>query len=292
MNEQQRREYLSSMGYEVYYPRFKLPGAKASPHYELPEPETRSPQAGPAKPEPVSARETMATAATATNHQGRKATKARPQSPDLAGIGNRAESAASENAGQETENNAEQSPVVKSAKPAEGGAANTASGEELRFSLQFFAINSSLAVVNEIPHQLAGKENREGQLLLQAILAALLPGDDQPVLSPQMFDWPIAEGLSAPDPRRAASLALQGFINQRQEQDGFTNLLVFSAQVHELLVPDCKSKSADGAYGDQQSENMNSQLTFTHSLQSMLVHPLLKRDAWAHMQALRQRLNK
>lgn len=291
MNEQERREYLSSMGYEVYYPRFKLPGAKPSPHYDLPEPETMVPEAG-AKPDLVSARETMATAAKALKRQNREAAMTRPHSPDLAEIRDRAESATDQNARQETKNTSEKSRVFESAKSTDAGSANTASGEELRFSLQFFAINSSLAVVNEIPHQLPGKESREGQLLLQAILAALLPGDDQPVLSPQLFEWPIAEGLSAPDPRRAAGLALQGFINQRQEQDGFGNLLVFSAQVHELLVPDLKSRSADEAYGDQRSETMNSLLTFTHSLQSMLVHPLLKRDAWAHMQALRQRLKK
>ena len=37
MNEQERVAYLRSMGYQVYYPRFVLPGAKPSPRYELPD---------------------------------------------------------------------------------------------------------------------------------------------------------------------------------------------------------------------------------------------------------------
>ena len=131
-----------------------------------------------------------------------------------------------------------------------------------------------------------GKQNRDSMNLLQAILDALLPDGEDLSLAAVEFAWPIAEGLAAADPRRAAALALQGFINQRQEQDQFSNLLIFSGQIHRLLLP----QAADESYGDQVSEQLQSQLTVTHSLQSMLVHPLLKRETWAHLQPLRQRL--
>ena len=118
-------------------------------------------------------------------------------------------------------------------------------------------------------------------------MQALLPAQELPPLDPSPFNWPIAEGLSAADPKQAARLALQGFINQRCEQDGFTNLLVFTAQIQDLFW----AKGKEESFGDQTQSALKCELTLTHSLQSMLVHPLLKREVWSHIQPLRKRLN-
>lgn len=268
MNEQQRREYLSSMGYEVYYPRFKLPGAKPSPRYQLPAVEVEVEEAA------STAVETTATPSgrvipdsAAPIKQPRPSPLPKPEPEKIKPRG-KPESAA---------------PTVE---PASASSDMSEQQDELRFSLQYFAVNGSLAVINEAPHQLRGKQSRESMALLQAIVKALLPEQDIPGLDPLAFDWPIAEGLTASDPKRAASLALQGFINQRHAQDGFANLLVFAAQIQDLLDPAGQSDSL----GDQTQTALKCQLTTTHSLQSMLVHPQLKREVWAHLQPLRQRL--
>ncbi len=246
MNEQERREYLHRMGYDVYYPRYQIPGARPSPDYDFP----ASSQTDDKAPAHDLQRESAPQPETLVSTPGKSETGRRVQS-------------------------------VKPEQPPENQDA-----DDLRFSLQYFAINEVLAIINEAPHQLRGKQNRDSMNLLQAILDALLPDGEDLSLAAVEFAWPIAEGLAAADPRRAAALALQGFINQRQEQDQFSNLLIFSGQIHRLLLP----QAADESYGDQVSEQLQSQLTVTHSLQSMLVHPLLKRETWAHLQPLRQRL--
>lgn len=252
MNEQQRRDYLQRMGFEVYYPRYRLPGAKPSPTYEIPAVSPREkPEAQQKPPQRQAA-------------LGKAAEPAKPSSEPLQPIS-----------------------TEKSEPKADRPGTTSQPAEELRFSLQFFAINENLAILSEEPHQLHGKQSRDSMTLLRAIIKAILPADTGEIeLSAVELDWPIAEGLAAPDPRRAATLAVQGFINQRQEQDRFANLLIFSGQIHQLLVAQQGAES----YGDQESDKLKSRLTVTHSLQSMLVHPLLKRDTWAHLQSLKKRL--
>ncbi len=250
------------MGYEVYYPRFKIPGARPSPDYEVP----------------------LLDAGTAQRVETPPSAKPGKQAPEAIKPQAEARPARVESIQPNTPSTAVEKSAESASVPTKPDSA--AADDELRFSLQYFAINENLAIINEAPHQLRGKQNRESQLLLQAILAAILPAQEGLELAPVEFDWPIAEGLAAADPRRAASLALHGFINQRQEQDGFANLLVFAAQIHTLLLGE-----RDGeVFGDQESADMTSKLTVTHSLQSMLVHPLLKRETWAHLQSLRSRL--
>lgn len=265
MNELQRLSYLRSMGYQAYYPRFVLPGAKESPRYQ----ELRDALSAQAK---VSAEAKVSSD-----------TKTQSSQPPLR-PGNSAAKAMLE-AGKS-------SALADKKKPAPKPAATTITkteeaGDELRFSLRYFAVNKRLAVISEEPHQLKGMQSRDSMSLLRAILLALSPVVESEELRGEEFNWPIAKGLSAGDPKRAASLALRGFINQRQEQDGFDNLLVFTAQLAAVLGEDVQAEN----YGDIELSELNCKATLTHSLQSMLVHPLLKREVWAHLQPLRQRLS-
>lgn len=261
MNEEQRLSYLRRMGYQAYYPRFVLPGAKASPQYQLPEqasPEVSVPQpSAPQQPRP----------------KARIDSKARPVL--------------------DVPTKRTRKPVETTQKTAEtegvAAEANSDSAhEQIRFNLQYYSISPQLAVISETPHQLRGKENRDSVGLLTAILRALVPGfgESDPGLRGEAFNWPLAEGLGDDDPRRAAALALQGFINQRQSQDGFSNLLVFTTQLPQILTGNEDEELA----GDKALENLQCQVTLTHSLHSMLAHPMLKRDVWAHLQSLRSRL--
>ena len=155
--------------------------------------------------------------------------------------------------------------------------------------LQYFAINRQLAVISETPHQLQAMPNRDSTDLLSAILRALLPAPMDGGIAPDDrigFDWPLAEGLRVDDPRRAAALALQGFINQRQQQDGFAELLLFSSRLPRILTGDDQAE----ATGERSIDGFQCRLVFTRDLHSMLAHPLLKREVWSHLQGLCSRL--
>ena len=269
MDEVQRIAYLKHMGYEQYYSRYVLAQAKASVipatpedahdiegHPQLP---AKTRQQDPprreldGKPTMESGRRNGANAAeeVSTRHQRRSG-------PSGAEIGK-----------------------------VETGNAQTQSGE-LRFSLQFYLVNAQLAVINEVPHEAGGRENQQATTLLANLLAALGFGQEELAgLTADSFNWPIAEGLGAvADSRHAAKLALDGFIAQRHEQQGFSNLLLLTAQLADLMA--FNSEQPD--MGDQDLVNVPFKLTITHSLHAMLAHSDLKREAWQHSTALRERL--
>ena len=95
----------------------------------------------------------------------------------------------------------------------------------------------------------------------------------------------IRRGLRAAR-RGAAKSALDGFIAQRHEQLGFSNLLLLTAQLADLMT----FNSGQPDMGDQDLVDVPFKLTITHSLHAMLAHSDLKREAWQHMTDLRARL--
>ncbi|MCG8414062.1 MAG: hypothetical protein MI746_07570 [Pseudomonadales bacterium] len=263
MNEEQRLNYLRQMGYQAYYPRFVLPGAKTSPNYQLP-----------AQAESAASEQQAATSKAAAKLQ-----EAGQNRPVIEIPAKRAKPATRVEENQIAPEAAQEGAEAKASQSA---------ADQLRFNLQYYSINPQLAVISETPHQLRGKQSRDSTGLLTAILRALAPGfgESDPELRGEAFNWPLAEGIGNEDPRRAAALALQGFINQRQAQDGFANLLIFTTQLPQILTGNDDEELA----GDKQLDNLQCQVTFTHSLHSMLAHSMLKRDCWSHLQALRKRL--
>ena len=130
--------------------------------------------------------------------------------------------------------------------------------------------------------------SEESLSLLRNILTALGVNADSCNFSSANFDWPIVEGLSvATEPNQAARQALGGFITMRQQQDGFSNLLVFAGEIDELLV----KKSGKEEVRDYKVEQADYYFTITNSLQMMLSYPRLKREVWDQLQPLKQRLN-
>ena len=162
------------------------------------------------------------------------------------------------------------------------------SGEALRFSVQFFRVNAQLAVINEAPCEAGGRENQQATSLLTNLLVALGLGQEELAgLTADRFNWPIAEGLGAMgDSRHAAKLALNGFITQRHEQRGFSNLLLLTAQLVDVM----SDHSERPDMGDQKRVDAPYKFTITHSLHAMVAHSDLKREAWQHLAALRGRL--
>jgi hypothetical protein len=123
--------------------------------------------------------------------------------------------------------------------------------------------------------------------LLRSILRALQIDIAAVDFQAESLSWPLAEALSMKnDPSTEARNALFGFIRVRRELDKFKNLLVFAGQINDLLLP---PDSAEENY-DYQVNESDYFITVTNSLQSMLAYPLLKRDVWRQLQALRQRL--
>lgn len=163
--------------------------------------------------------------------------------------------------------------------------------DQLHFRLNYYRISSTLAVIDEVPFQQQGQAPNTVRALLKAILQALGINPESSDLQADQFNWPLESGIAVKgDPALAAQQALLGYITMRQQRDGFQQLLVFSAQLSPLLLQDRAGQDKDQARFDQLAAGGSFHITVTHSLQSLLAHPILKRETWEHLQALRQRL--
>ena len=269
VDEAQRIAYLKHMGYQQYYSRYVLAGAKAS--------------VIPATVEYVHDPE---------DHQQLPSKTRRADPPlraleekPMIGVGRRYSVVAAEEVSNRHRRG--RGPAGAETGKVEAGNEQMRSGE-LRFSVQFIRVNAVLAVINEAPHEAGGRENQQATSLLANLLAALGIGQEELAgLTADIFNWPIAEGLGAKgDSRHAAKLALNGFIAQRHDRQGFPNLLLLTAQLVDLM----SDHSEQPDMGDQNLADAPFKLTITHSLHAMLAHSDLKREAWQHMKALRKRL--
>lgn len=279
MDEMQRIAYLKHMGVEQYYSRYVLVGAKASV----------IPAAAQDIYDPQGSQQLPA-----------KTRQAEPPRSELdvkpgSDAGKRHGAIAAEEV--ETRHQRQVRPAEAETGSAETGRAEIKRaetgkeqipGESLRFSVQFFRVNAQLAVINEAPHEAGGRENQQATSLLINLLVALGLGQEELAgLTADRFNWPIAEGLGAMgDSRHAAKLALNGFITQRHEQQGFSNLLLLTAQLVDVM----SDHSGQPAMGDQKRVDAPYKFTITHSLHAMLAHSDLKREAWQHLATLRGRL--
>ena len=270
VDEAQRITYLKHMGYEQYYSRYVLAGAKAS--------------VIPATVEDVHDPE--------GHHQ--LPSKARQAEPPLRALEEkpticvgRRYSAIAEEEVSSRRHRRQSGPAGAETGKVEAGNEQMRSGN-LRFSVQFIRVNAQLAVINEAPHEAGGRQNQQATSLLANLLAALGIGQKERAgLTADRFNWPIAEGIGATgNSRHAAKLALNGFIAQRHDQQGFPNLLLLTAQLIDLM----SDHSVQPDMGDQNLVDAPFKLTITHSLHAMLAHSDLKREAWQHMTALRERL--
>ena len=279
MDEMQRIAYLKHMGVEQHYSRYVLVGAKASVIPAAAQ-DIYDPQGSQQLP-----------AKTRQAEPPRSELDAKPGSD----AGKRHRAIAAEEVAtrhQRQVRHAEAETGRAEIKRAESERAETGKeqipGESLRFSVQFFRVNAQLAVINEAPHEAGGRENQQATSLLTNLLVALGLGQEELAgLTADRFNWPIAEGLGAMgDSRHAAKLALNGFITQRHEQQGFSNLLLLTAQLVDVM----SDHSGQPAMGDQKRVDAPYKFTITHSLHAMLAHSDLKREAWQHLATLRGRL--
>ena len=313
MNEIQRQAYLKIMGIQVYFPRSVLPGARPSPVYEIRDDSSQSDKEATvtAVAAPTSSEELRAFA---ENTESEKSTK-RPATPNsgraaealtnassMSQPSPEVETAVADGAAElVAEVAAAPVPVPATQVTAEAESPATEEGE-LRFRLQYYKIGASLAIIDETPHHLpstggnnSGLRTNESRELLISILAALGVDAKDDDLRPELFSWPLVESMSVQgDPVVAARNALQGFIQSRHDKDKFSNLVIFAGQIATLVeLPQESISLPETAYDfSHKRDSADSEffITLTNSLHSMLAFPLLKRDVWQQLQALRKRL--
>lgn len=162
------------------------------------------------------------------------------------------------------------------------------SGENsLRFSLNFYHINNSLAIIDEFPVLQSATVKAQSLNLLSNIVSAFDIDMNNYEFGDDRLMWPIAGGLEAVhDEASAARMLLSGFIERKSQQNAFENLLVFAAVIDDFLVSNEKMEdNRDYLYGSK-----NFHITVTHSLHSMLSFPQLKKDVWLQLQPLKKRI--
>ena len=287
MNELQRQAYLDVMGVQVYFPRAVLSGAKPSPNYDF------TPEQG------------LATEHRRIEQPGEVmggpaagSVRARVDQELITSLAQSRKKSDSEERAESRKRSISQGPSISSVHEADIPDLDT---DGLRFTLHYIRINESLAVIDEVPHQLAKSGSTAAQKLLKSILAALGIDVGMTAFTFESFSWPIKAGLiMRNDPAEEARKALSGFLQMRHETDRFRNLLVFAGQVDSLLVQEnAKSEIRDfevkgfktEAEKAAKEDSSAYYMTVTNSLHSLLVHSMLKRETWQQLQALRQRLS-
>ena len=270
MNEKKRQAFLKVMDIQPYFPRQILVGAKPSPVYELPESVA------------VTGEPVEGSAAIVAEVEARPNGKTRI--PGLDAVEElRAHASLARKATVTPIRQGQQPPAIPEGSETTADVAVQAS---LSFNLRYYRISDSVAVLDEMPSQGTGQLNKESQKLMLAILRALGLEYSSEALRAEEFSWPVQAGYSTKhSPQVEAAKALSGFLQMRQETDGFSNLLVFAGQLEDVLLQNEQDLNARDFKSDK-----GYFITVTHSLASMLAIAGLKRDVWQHLQPLRKRV--
>ncbi len=267
MNEQKRQAFLKAMDVQPYFPRQVLVGALPSPVYEFPASDA------------VTHELSEESAAVAIRTMAEAKVQGLDAIEELRSRSNPSRKAATVTA------------IRQGQQEAPTGDSESSAGAEVAtgpiFNLRYYRITDELAVLDEIPPQGSAQLNKDSQKLMLAILRAVGPELSTQSLRAEEFSWPPQANYSKKhSPQVEAAKALTGFLQMRQETDGFTNLLVFAAQLEDVLLQTPK----DNVTRDFDSDK-GYLITVTHSLASMLAVATLKRDVWQHLQPLRKRLS-
>lgn len=153
--------------------------------------------------------------------------------------------------------------------------------EALAFNFTWVSVDDRLALLALMP----GAETRipaAQRDMMKRMLVALDPGIDTSNLKARLFRWPLPgfsnQGLAA------ATSAVNGFVAKQLNDRPTANLLVLSDSVPVFLEDSIQV----GQMGEWKALHIN--VLCTHAMHEMVDSPSTKREAWQHMQALRQRL--
>ena len=285
MEETSRQAYLRAMGVQVYFPRYALDGAKASPEYDfLYKPDLPVGTSEQALPGRVERLEFSLPSAPSTHHEIPRFRSKNPDRPVI-DLGN--------NAKERTRSvSVNQKPLMSAAGAPESEAAAVklkvredredlkavAVAGTMRFDLGYFMTGRGVAILYEIPPVAKDEDKARAKKLLSAILLACGLNADHHSPRPvhEAFNWPLENDLGLSSSDQAGVAALAGFIRRRHDGDRFEELIVFAGVVEPLIA--------------EIGLKMPFKQTLLASLSAMLSFASLKREVWADLQPVLARI--
>lgn len=275
--EQQRRRMLREMGITPWIPRQALPAAAASHAMIFSLANSVEEVSTNDQVSADSAQANTVTMAQVSPVTPQSNTVAMDQARQMLGQGEKPPSPAENSL---TEQNQSATPDVSIIDRA-GQPPEAAPSETLAFNFTWVGVNERLALLAMMP----GTDTRIPSAqrdMMKRMLVALDPRIDTSHLKARLFRWPLP-GLSHVD-SSAATNAVNGFVAKQLSDRPAANLLVLSDGVPVFL----KHSINVGQMGGWEPFNIN--VLCTHAMHEMVDSPSIKREAWQHMQALRQRL--
>lgn len=247
LTESQRLEYLQVLGIDSYFPRIQLPGAPVS-DLVMPAPAIKEELAADNAPvhEP----------APALKEAPPPRPPARPAAPQ--------------------HSSAETSAPVAAEKPR--------AREEIRLQLLCIRAGADLAILNALPHMGAGQLGARHKALLTSLLGALGIGSESIEVESKPFTWPMVTGLHVDNSPRAAATALLAYLQQKQSDWSFGKLLVMGENaLHPVFI---SADDAEESPAGPAIDHGKWKLAQTRSLDELLQHPELKKEAWKRIRTL------
>ena len=257
MNEIQRREYLSAMGIDLYCPREILPTEKQIKERVLNELDKNPSGSGASKVSEI----------LNLSHELHRPSGA--EQPDVS------------HAKRKRRERSEAHSIIKGKPP------TTSNQKDLHFSVNFYFLDKRLAILEEVMRGETASDRRKSSDLMSNVLSALGVGLKSYSFEGENISWPVAKEFSMiGDQASAARQMLFGFIKRKSHQNEFANLLVFAETISGFYL-----KTEKGVIvRDYFNQEEKFYLTVTHTLQSMIDRPQLKKDVWQQLQPLRGRL--
>jgi hypothetical protein len=247
LTESQRLEYLQVLGIDSYFPRIQMPGAPVS---EL------------VMPAPVIQEELAADNAPVDEHAPALKKAPPPRQPDRPAPSQR----------------------NSAATPAPVAAEKPRAREEIRLQLLCIRAGTDLAILNALPYMGPGQLGPRHHALLTSLLGALGIDSENIEVESKPFTWPMVTGLHVDNSPRAAATALLAYLQQKQSDWSFGKLLVMGEKaMHPVFtaVDDEEESSARPSIGQGKWK-----LSQTRSLDELLQHPELKKEAWKCIRTL------
>ena len=143
----------------------------------------------------------------------------------------------------------------------------------INFQLGFVRINSALALIHLVPFQQTSPLNAQQNKLLLNIMHAINVSPIELAVESQTFKWPFSDSPQFEKSKEAACSALRAYLMQKFSDIPFTHLFVFGEKLMDILATEEQGAGA---------ENISTpyKLTFSRSLDEMLHHGGLKKEAW------------
>lgn len=273
MNEIARRSYLNAMGVAVFYLKQPLVHAKSSPAYSIPDEREiadKAPSSGLLSNVELPSKAAVAGQAKGYGHS--ELAKIRLELKTPAAAKRDTATSLGSKTGQEV-------PVVIAQQQESGAPRSAGAGaiqsNSLRFKLNYYMINSSIAIVDEQPHAQTEISDGDRLELLRNILTALEVDYSRCDFKAESIAWPLPTQMEFDEsPDDAAEQMLNGFVAQKHRSHGFKHLLVFAGSLESLLEANKASLAAGFS------------MTITSSLSAMFAYPDLKRQVWQQLKPL------